>query len=165
MKLTAVEVVGLKKQKPCKAWRLEKPAFAEEGKSYRSSGEEFTVLSVELLSDGDVLRRYGKSEYEKQREDHGPSWRALWLIVIVAGDRTDRINLLAPTGSPGDGHGYTSLLGRAMPEEPEAISRVEAARMADAVREMNNEKREARRKKRKLPKRLREPTYGVGWPD
>jgi hypothetical protein len=146
LRLTTEEIVELKKQKPCKAWRLEKPKYAEEGKNYTSAGEEYTVLAVDLLSDGDVLRRFGKSEYEKQREDHGPSWRALWLIVIVAGDRTDRINLLAPTGSPGDGHGYTSLLGRAMPEEPEAISRVEARKFALAVREAYALKREEKRR-------------------
>lgn len=163
MRLTAEEVLELKKQKPCKAWRLIEPPYAEPGKSYRSSGEEFTVLSVELLSNGDVLRRFGKTEYANLRERWpAKDWSRLWLVAIVAGDRTDRINLLAPTGSPGDGHGYTSLLGRAMPDEPEAISRVEAKRYADAVRAAG----EAKRGRRKLPKRLRhEPTYGVGWPD
>lgn len=146
MRLTAEEILELKKQKPCKAWRVVEPPYAEPGKSYRSGGQEYTVVSVELLSDGDILRRFGKAEYatlnERFEEGHAP----LWLVVIVAGDRTDKLNLLTPTGSPGDGHGYTSLRAKAMPEEPEAISRAESRKFALAVREAYALKREEKRR-------------------
>lgn len=172
MKLSTTEITELKKQKPCKVWRLTEPPAAEAGKSYRAGDEDYTVLAVETLSGGDVLRRFGKSEYEKLRSEYIPEWERLWLVVVVAGDRTDKPNLLAYAGF-GDAHGYSdrqrkTKTGRptVMTDEPEAISRVEAQKMAKAVEAVSELKREEKRKKRRLPKRLRPyATSGVGWPD
>ena len=156
MRLTDDEIVALKKQKPCKAWRLEKPKYAEEGKSYTSASVTYTVLAVEQLSDGDVLRRFGKSEYEKQREDHGPSWRALWLIVIVAGDRTDQPRYLAHAGM-GDERDYSRRQRRTktgrettMLDEPTVSDEVLAqfARAANATTEDKQTKRQLKQRAR-----------------
>jgi len=174
MRLTADETTELKKQKPCKAWRAVEPPYAEPGKSYRSGGQEYTVVSVELLSDGDILRRFGKAEYATLNERFGEG--QLWLVVIVAGDRTDKPRHIHWSGRGGNERGYGDLfLGhKKTMSDMEAVADVDLNQFAAQAQAASEEKRF----RRKLPKRIRhpkadkqerethsDPTYGVGWPD
>ena len=145
MKLSADELQELKEQKPTKVWRLVIPTDVP-GRHYSSAGTEYTVLSVDQLVRGDVLRRFGMKGHDELRERFG-TWETVWLVVIVYGDRTDSPRLLAPSGS---GRDYTDILGRAMPEEPEAVDAQVAARFAKAADADTVQRTTKRRKRQKI---------------
>jgi hypothetical protein len=151
MRLNAAELQELKEQKPTKIWRLVEQK-AEAGKSYSAVGEEYTVLSVDMLEQKDVLRRFGMKGYEDLVERLGP-WQQIWLIVVVAGDRTDRPRLLAPSG--GKSGDYTSQSARAMKDtvgvEPEAVS----AEVVNQFSKAANSAIEATQTRRQKKQRLR----------
>lgn len=147
MKLHEDELTELKEQKPIKVWRAVEPGASDAGKSYSSGGQEYTVLSSEAVGRGDVLRRFGKSQYDKLREEFGA--RAdYWLIVVVWGDHTDKLRLLAPIG--GKSGDYTALPALAMSEEPEAVDAETLNRFAKAAKPAKEKLIVARKKKQRL---------------
>jgi hypothetical protein len=148
MRLNDDELLELKTKKAVKIWRVIEPDFADIGRKYKSGGEAFTVMDVKVLGKGALFRHFPKV-YEELAGMVGPD--GVWMITLSLGDHTDPPNLLTPTGSPGDGHGYTNMPAKAMPEEPEAIARAMAAKFADAVRGVGEKKRGRKRK----PQRMR----------
>jgi hypothetical protein len=155
LRLTEDELEELKKQKPTKCWRLFEPTTAEPGKCYSSAGEAYTVVSSDLLVAGDVMRRFGHAEYDRLHDELGRSWRQLWLIVVVHGDRTDTPRFLAHAGM-GDDRDYAkrqrmTKTGKSttMMDEP-AVSDDVLAQLAAAAEAASEKKRVERRKRQAL---------------
>lgn len=147
MRLTEEELVELRERQPTKCWRPIEPTAAQPGKSYSSAGEEYTVISCEEVSQGDVMRRFGKAQYDELK-----LWKQIWLVIVVHGDRTDSVRLLAPAG--GKSGDYTHIAARAMKAvdggaEPEAVDDEVLDGFAKAA-EPDREKRvNARKRKQK----------------
>jgi hypothetical protein len=153
MKLHEDELLTLKEDRRAKCWRSSEPSAAEVGNAYRSGGEDYTVVACEENTGGDVLRRFGKAEYERLREEFGPRWQKLWLVVVVIGDRTDKPRFLAPSG--GKGGDYTHLPAQTIDEDSdgwkvEAVDDETLNGFAKAVAGDNEKRRERRKKKQRL---------------
>ncbi len=149
MRLTADELLELKQDRQTKVWRFREPNACEVGQRYSTAGEYFTVMDVRVLSKGAMFRHFPKL-WEELSDQMGVD--GAWMITVVYGDQTDQPRLLAPTGSGAD---YTNLLARAMPSEPEAIREDDLDRLTRPAREASEAKREVKRKKRRLPQRMR----------
>lgn len=154
MRLTAKEIEELKKSKPFKLWRLAEPVHATPMKAYTVRGQVYTVLSVEAVSGGDIMRRFGKSEYAGLIDEFGEDWSGLWLVVLVAGDRTDKPRMMHWTGRGGDARAYGNrLLGKKkVMQDMEAVGDEELDKYAAAAREQSEAKRRARRRERTTKK-------------
>ncbi len=140
MRLSADELLKLKKDKQLKVWRLEEPARCEVGQRYTTAGEYFTVMDVKALSKGALFRHFPKVYEELAAQMSGD----VWVVLVMYGDRTDQPRLLAPTGTGAD---YTNLPARAMPGEPEALRDYEVERYAGVAVAAKEVKRASRFKR------------------
>lgn len=140
MSLKAVEMRALQEaqvNQPVCLWRIVEPIYRE-GREYSAGlAGRMTVVAIAVVTVKTIrlpdIKRSGFVNYGDLLEDlRIDGWRGdpepLWEIRVLAGDRTDRPRLLAPSGRrSGD---YTNVPGRAMRDEPEAVSADDLERLA-----------------------------------